>query len=221
MAALAASVVWVCLAGNAGAQQPGTRMQAPMAAPPIVALVDVNYIFKKHARFKDQMQILRGEIDAAQNGFKQRNDELVKEVQRFESLGIRPGTPDFKQKDEEITALKMKLQLDAKNAQKEFALRESKIYYNTYLEIQQEVKYFCEQNNVSLVLSFSREKGNPDVPDEVIRQINSKVVFSRDELDISQFILNRLSPENRQPAGPSANTNNGPTGFTPGAGFQR
>lgn len=193
-------------ASQADAQQPGVRAQGPTN----VALVDVNYIFKKHARFKLLMEEMKGDVDRAQAEFKRQAEAINKDAENL--ANFRPGTPDYRAAEEEVVNRKSKLQGQMALQKKEFLQREAKIYYNVYQEIIQEVQYYCQANNIGLVLSFNGDPINPDNPDDVLRGINNKTVYYSKELDITGFILKRVGA----PAAPA-----GPVGFRPAAGGVR
>ena len=194
LAAVAAAVVWMAMsAERAGAQQP-VRTQAGGA----VALVDVNYIFKRHARFKSQMEEMKADVDRTQTEWKRLAELINKDAERLNDF--KPGTPDYKAAEEELVKRRAELQAKVAMQKKEFLQREAKIYYNVYTEIMQEVQYYCQANNVGLVLSFNGDKINPESPDDVLRGINRPVVNYNPDLDITPMILTRISPQNRPAA---------------------
>jgi Skp family chaperone for outer membrane proteins len=158
-----------------------------------VALVDVNYIFKKHGRFKAQMEQMRADVERSQAEWKRQMEAINKQADRLQEF--RPGTPDYKAMEEDIVNQKAKLQGQVALQKKEFLQREAKIYYNTYSEIMQEVRYHCQQNGLGLILSFNGDKINPENPEDVLRGINNKVVYYDDGLDITPIILKRLNPD--------------------------
>lgn len=187
LAALAASVMWMGLAAD-----PATAQQQPVRPQGLsgVALLDVNYVFKKHARFKSQMEEMRGDVERSQTEWKRQNEGINKLVERLNEF--RPGTPDYKAMEEEIVNQRTKLQATMTIAKKDFLQREAKVYYNVYQEIMQEVKYYCEANGVTLVMTFNGDKINPENPEDVLRGINQKVVYYNPEMDITPLILKRL-----------------------------
>ena len=165
-------LLWMGLAASPTvAQQPPVRTQGAST----VALLDVNYIFKKHARFKSQMEEMRGDVERSQAEWKRQAEGMNKLAERLNEF--RPGTPDYKAMEEEIVNQRTKLQATMTIAKKEFLQREAKVYYNVYQEIMQEVKYYCEANGVTLVMTFNGDKINPENPEDVLRGINQKVVY--------------------------------------------
>ncbi len=60
---------------------------------------------------------------------------------------------------------------------KDFVQKEAHLYFNAYREISDEVKIYCQQRGIALVLNFNGDNINEDNPDDVARGISNKVVF--------------------------------------------
>jgi hypothetical protein len=71
---------------------------------------------------------------------------------------------------------------------KEFLEREAKVYYQTYLEVVDAVKYYAKRQNIGLVLRFNGEAVDPNRRDDVLREINKPVVV-QDQIDITPDVL--------------------------------
>ena len=70
--------------------------------------------------------------------------------------------------------------------------KEAHVYFNTYREISDEVKYFAEQRGYVLVMNFNGDNIHDENPDDVARGISNKVVFFNKGLDITGFIVHRF-----------------------------
>ena len=197
---------WACFTRNqASAQAP----MAPAVQGPggMVALVDVNYIFKKHARLHTQLKELQGDAERVQKEFERQLQGLQEQQQQLN--GMKPGTPDYQRMEESIVTQKANIQGQIALKRKEFVQKEAHLYYNAYREISDEVNYFCQQRGIALVLNFSGDTIHEEDPDAVARGIGNKVVFYNKSLDITPYILPRFIDGSRQPqAGPSAGADN-------------
>ncbi len=60
---------------------------------------------------------------------------------------------------------------------KDFLEREAKVYYQTYLEVVDAVKYYAKRQNIGLVLRFNGEPVDPNRREDVLREINKPVVM--------------------------------------------
>ena len=80
---------------------------------------------------------------------------------------------------------------------KEFLEREAKVYYQTYLEVVDAVKYYAKRQNIGLVLRFNGEPVDPNRRDDVLREINKPVVV-QDQIDITPDMLALLNRDQQR-----------------------
>ncbi len=206
--AVAAVLIAIGIAGT-GLSARLAHAQAPAGAqaPGPIALVDVNYIFKKHVRLKSQLQELQEEAKKVQEGFEQQMQQLNQEVKNLENF--KPGTPDYTHMEEALVSKKAQLQGMIALKRKEFVQKEAHVYYTAYQEISDETKYQCEQRGIILVLNFNGDRVNEANPDDVARGISNKVVYYNKNLDITPLVLQRFltnAPAHPAVGGPTANT---------------
>ena len=178
---------------NVAAQAP-----ARPATGPSVALLDVSYIFKNHARFKGQMEDMKADVERAEAQVKKERETIIKlaeDLQRF-----RKGTPDYKALEEELAKRQADLSVQVQLQKNEFLQREAKIYHNVYQEILQVTDYYCKQNTVDMVLRFNGDPVDIDRPDSVLSFINKPVVWYQKNLDITPTILAELNRSAITPA---------------------
>ncbi len=201
--------VWVTLGGLiigaavlAIAQTPGVSRPTTPAPTggPYVAVIDVAYIFKNHARLKQMMDNLKAEIQQADARMRAENEAIRQLMQQLEQE--RPGTPNYKQLEETIAKRRADLQVQTALQRKEFLTREAKLYYSVYQEIEQVVRYFATQNNIAVVLRFNGEAADPDDPDSILREINKPVVYFAQSLDLTPLVLEALNRSAAQTATP-------------------
>ena len=209
---------WSCFTGSQASAQPpmGPATGPAVQGPGGIALVDVNYIFKKHVRLKAQLTDLQGEATKVQKDFEQQLQRLQEQGQQLGSM--KPGTPDYQHLEESLVSQKAMIQGQIALKRKEFVQKEAHLYFNAYHEISDEVAYYCQQRGLSIVLNFNGDNIHEENPDDVARGISNKVVFYNKSLDITPYILPRfvreLSPQGA--VGPQgASTNNGVGVFPP------
>ena len=74
---------------------------APAGGPAVhVAVIDVGYIFKNHARFKAAMDKMKEQVMAAENTLKAERDRINGMMEQIK--GFNPGTPEFKKLEADI-----------------------------------------------------------------------------------------------------------------------
>jgi Skp family chaperone for outer membrane proteins len=202
---LMAAVLLLCpLAANLPAQQaPGAAAgQAPPTAPSAlaqryhIAVVDISYVFKNFQRFTTQMDAMKVDVEAME-GVLSKDRDAINALQT-EMSTFNPGSPEYKQRDEQLAQRKADFNIKATQKRKEFLEREAKIYFQAYLEVADAVKYYAERRDIGLVLRFNGDMP-PDATqrDEVLRMINKPVVY-QNGIDITPDILALL---NRSAAG--------------------
>lgn len=217
LALAAASVLAIALAGlHADAQAPSGAALRPGPAPsrPVVALVDVSYIFKNHHRFKASMNAMKAEVERAEAEVKKDREAILRLNEQLQ--GFRKGTPDYNAIDEDLTRRRTELGVRIQKQKKEFLQREATIYYNVYQEILREVDSYCAANGITMVLRFSGEAADVENPESVLAYINKPVVWYQKNTDITPYILDRL---NRDHLNPGLRTGN--TAPRPGVPFNR
>jgi Skp family chaperone for outer membrane proteins len=192
---------WSCLSSTpALAQQPG---MSP-GAMPNVCLVDVNYIFKKHVRLKAQLKELTAEGEKVQKEFEDELRALQEESKKLGPGGFKPGTPQYAELEERLVSQRSVIQGKIQLKRKEFVQREAHLYYNAYQEISDEVKHYCEQRGIAMVMNFNGDTIHEDSPDDVARGISNKIVYYNKQLplDITPYVMQRFVKDLPANAGP-------------------
>ncbi len=162
-----------------------------------IAVVDISYIFKEYSRFKAQIEVMKNEVQAVETRLRTDRLEIAKSEERLKQF--KPGTPDYKTLDEQVSRRKADFNLSATRQRKDFMEREAKIYHQTYLEVSQAITSYAQRNNIGLVLRFNGDPIQDAERTSVLRQINKPVIF-QNGIDITPNILAML----RQ-AGPGQN----------------
>lgn len=166
-----------------------------------IAVVDVGYIFKNHQRFKTTMEGMKSEMQGIEKSLKSKREGIAqKEAERNE---YNLGTPEYKGLDEEVARQKADFNVEMTQLRKDFLEREAKVYHQTYLEVDETVRYYAERQNIGLVLRFNGEKPDPNRRDDVLRSINKPVVF-QNNIDITPDVLSLLNRNTREIARPDS-----------------
>jgi Skp family chaperone for outer membrane proteins len=204
---LAASALSITLIGSrAAAQQTAPAAVRSARGGPVVALVDISYIFKNHRRFKKSMDDMKAAVQQAEAGVKMDREAILRLAEQLKDF--RKGTPDYNSIDEDLTTRRTKLGIRVQKQKKEFLQTEARIYYNVYQEVLQEVNYYCTSNRVTMVLRFSGDRVDIEDPESVLTFINKPVIWYAKECDITPWILDRL---NRDSLNPGMRTGHAPT----------
>ena len=194
--------------GGLPARPAGPAGGAPVAAAPAPAAVsgcnivvmDVAYIFKFHQRFKSRMDEVKQAIeqyDAYIRGEQQRFN-----TEREKLSAFNPGSKEFKEKEEALAKTKTELEVKMQQKRREFMDQEARVYFETYREIEEEVKVFAQQQRIDMVLRFNRDEMKADDRNSVLAGVNRAVIFQQNR-DITDLILQRLNV--KAPPAPTGN----------------
>jgi len=164
-----------------------------------MAVVDVSYVFKNYQSFRTSMDSMKKEMEAVESELKSEKDQVHAHEEKRKLYN--PGTPDYKKLDEEIARKKAEFNLKAGRIRKDFLEREAKVYYQTYLQVNDIVKYYAQQHNIGLVLRFNGDAVDPNRRESVLQAINNPIVH-QNGIDITPDIIALL---NRNPGGSPAN----------------
>ena len=180
-----------------------------------VAVVDISYVFKKHERFKTTMDNMKKEMDGIEAELKADREKIAQKEQQRNTYNA--GSNEYKQLDEQIAREMADFNLKMGKLRKDFLEKESKVYYQTYLEVVDAVNYYAKRQNIGLVLRFNGEPVDPNSRDSVLREINKPVVV-QDHIDITPDIIALLNREQQGGAAGAAQPN---TARAPGSQIPR
>lgn len=167
----------------------------PVSSP--VAVVDLLHIFEQHPNFQqEKMQMDRLKENTEQQLIQQR-DALKQMVARLKEF--KPGTPDYSNTESEIAQKEAALQVAVRKANQDFIIQEGKMYYKTYKEVLDEVKWYCSQRNILIVLRYTGKQVNPDSPEEIMKEMNEQVVYYHGGIDITNDVLNQIKSKSLAP----------------------
>ncbi len=208
--------------GLLNAQQQGAPVAAGVGPNPAganaskynIAVVDISYIFKKHERFKSTMEQMKKEMETIEAELKGDREKIAQQEQARNQFN--PGSAEYKKAEEDIARQMADFNLKMGKLRKEFLEREAKVYFQTYLEVVDVVKYYAKRQGIGLVLRFNGEPVDPNRRDDVLREINKPVVV-QDQIDITPDVLMLL---NRDQSGGQPVGQNGSQAVRPVAGSQ-
>jgi Skp family chaperone for outer membrane proteins len=176
----------------AGAAVAGVNPAGANASKYNIAVVDISYIFKKHERFKATMEQMKKEMETIEGGLKGDREKIAAQEQQRNQFNA--GSAEFKKMDEDIARQMAEFNLKMGKLRKEFLEREAKVYFQTYLEVVDAVKYYAKRQGIGLVLRFNGEPVDPNRRDDVLREINKPVVV-QDQIDITPDVLALINRE--------------------------
>lgn len=165
-----------------------------------VAVVDINYIFKNHTKFRESMDAMKEDFKTVDGQLKASQQKIV--AAQEQKKNFNPGSEEFKQLDEQIVRMNATLQVEVTQKRKELVEREAEIYYNTYVQVDQAITYYAQRQGLGLVLRFNGEPADKNNRESILRSINKTVHF-QNQVDITPDVLMLLN-RSQQAARPQA-----------------
>lgn len=156
-----------------------------------VALLDVGYIFKNHAGFKQKMETMKNQVAQFEQKLKANQEQIQAKSRQLGQL--KPGSQPYKDLEESTTKQLADLKVQMQLKRKDIMEQEAKIYMATYKQVMTSVATFANAKNIDLVLRYDRESSPSDQagPQETLKIINRPVIFEKG-LDISDTILRQV-----------------------------
>jgi Skp family chaperone for outer membrane proteins len=191
--ALVAAVATSTAFGQAPGQPAVRPVQRTAAAPPAthVAVIDVGYIFKNHARFKTAMEKMKDEVLAAENGLKAERDRINGLMEQLKGFNV--GTPEYRKLEAEIAKAQGDFNVNAQLQKKDFMEREAKVYLQVYSEIERAVSQFARENGIAVVHRFDGEPVDDSDRNKILGSITKPIVYHDPQVDITPDILRMLN----------------------------
>lgn len=174
---------------------------APKSPPPAkgVAVIDVAYVLKTYEGLKVGQKGLADEEKKIRERLNGEQESIKKQIEAMN--GLKPGSPDFKRKEEEITKRRADLNVDAALEKKNLQEREARMMYDAMSKLSAALEEFCSQEGIGVVLNYNSEPMDVNNPVTIQNKMNSMVLYQSGK-DISDIILKDM---NRR-AGASAET---------------
>jgi Skp family chaperone for outer membrane proteins len=170
----------------------GQPQQVRPASPTShVAVIDVGYIFKNHARFKAAMDKMKDEVMAAENSLKGERDRINGLMEQLKGFNV--GTPEYKKLEAEIAKAQGDFNVNAQLQKKDFMDREAKVYLQVYSEIERAVGQFARDHGIAAVFRFDGDPVDGGDRNQILRGITKPIVYYEAGNDITPDILKMLN----------------------------
>jgi len=190
----------LCVAAMAVVEVPAFGQAPGQAAPAAgasaspathVAVIDVGYVFKNHARFKAAMDKMKDEVMAAENGLKAERDRINGLMEQIKGFNV--GTPEYKKLEAEIAKAQGDFNVNAQLQKKDFMEREAKVYLQVYTEVEKAVEQFAREHRIAVVHRFDGEPVDNSDRNQILRGITKPIVYLEPGIDITPDILKMLN----------------------------
>ena len=171
------------------------------AGPHQVGLIDMAQVFKDYEKFKTLREALQADIERSDAEAKGKLEQMKQLQQQAQSGNLKEGSPEYQQIETRLLSMKNELETFRQVQQREFLRKESEIYKQVYLEVQDAVNKYAHHYDLTLIMRFNRNKVEEAAnPQEVIQSMNRQVVYHRTSDDITDSVLSYLNREYQRTA---------------------
>jgi Skp family chaperone for outer membrane proteins len=172
----------------APAAAPAARATAPASH---AAVIDVGYVFKNHARFKQAMDKMKDEVMQAENALKAERDRINSLMETLKGFNV--GTPEYKKLEAEVAKAQGDFSVNAQLQKKDFMDREAKVYLQVYNEIERAVSQFARDNGIAVVHRFDGDPVDSADRNRILGSITKPIVYYDPQIDITPDVLRMLN----------------------------
>ena len=163
-----------------------------------IAVVDISFIFKNYPAFTGQIDKLKKDMEAADGTLRAERDRLVQMEEERNTK--KPGSPEFKQLDENLARLKAEFSIKQGTVRRDFMEKESAVYVQCYNQVSAAVKAYAEKNNIGMVLRFTGDEvtDKSAAPDrEAVMRLIMQPIIHQNRIDITPDVLMTLGVDVR------------------------
>jgi Skp family chaperone for outer membrane proteins len=176
----------------------------PASAGTSIAVIDLQEVFKQNVRFNQAREDIKRQTEALKTQMLTEQKKLQGMVEELKDF--KPGTPEYKQREEQIAHLDSNVRVQLQLQNKGLREQEAKLYYHAYEEVLGAVENFALKNGIALVIRFSADEIDRNDPQSIMMGLNRHVVYQRN-LNITDYIIAEI---NRGVPAPGPTANKGP-----------
>ena len=168
------------------------QADSPKSPPPAkgIAVSDVAYVLKSYEGLKSGQKGLADEEKKIRERLNAEQESIKKQVEGLGSL--KPGSPDFKKLEEDITKRRADLNVDAALEKKKLQEREARMMYDAMSRMNATIEEFCSQEGIGVVLNYNSEPMDVNNPVTIQNKMNSMVLYQSGK-DISDIVLKDMN----------------------------
>jgi len=179
--------------GVASAQQ--SAAPAAANAPPAAtrtAVVDMVVLLKSHPKLNADLKDFANQQRAIQTQLMNAERALQEEARAMVEMH-KPGTEDFSRKSEELDKKMATLNTERSKAQREAILRDTRIKYEAFKSIQEEIQNFSQTRGVAVVIDVRGIDPDADELTNAEAEVGQPVVWSAPGVNMTIPIVQALN----------------------------
>lgn len=177
-----------------------------------VGLIDMAVVFKEYPKFETLRNDLKAEVEGKEKEAKGMFEQIQEAQKLLKSGTLKAGSPEYLEKERELTHLTADFEAHRKQTQMELARKEAVIYHTINLEVNDMTRRVAKHLGYTLVMRFSREDLNGADPQKVAQGLSRQILYYQKEDDITDFVVKYLAKQYQQDAQKAPATTGGSRG---------
>jgi Skp family chaperone for outer membrane proteins len=161
-----------------------------------IALLDVNKVFKKNAKFKEEMAQIKKEADEMDKKMKEEEATLRSAANQLTEMS--KGSTEYSQLEAQIARSKTEWTVDVQVKRRAFLQREANIYRLTYQEVEEIAGKYARERQIDAVFRFMGDPVDSNSPDSILAEINKPIVWHNEKVDITSAIIQLIAEKQKQ-----------------------
>ena len=105
---------------------------------------------------------MKDEMASTEAELKSDSEKIRQMEEQRNSFNV--GTKEYKDLDEELARNIANFKLKMDRLRKDFMDREAQLYYQTYLEVNEAIKYYAQHHDIAPGAPLQRRQGRPGTP---------------------------------------------------------
>lgn len=182
------------LVGYVNGDGKGNRAAKPQPAIRL-AVVDTTHILKNYQKYEDLQQEVREAAEAAQNKAKGMIEQARSIQEQLQSGELESESEEFMKKERQVISLSSKLEVYNALAKKELKKKDAETLAKVYLDVQNAMAAYAEQNGYTMIMRFRRDFEGLDDAQRTGQVINQTIVRYEGADDITDSVLAWLNQQ--------------------------
>jgi len=157
-----------------------------------VCIVDMAKVFKNHPTFNQNLAKLQQDAELLKQTVNGKKGQLIARREQLNTLDA--NSQQFRNEESALAQAAAKLEVDAKNQIQQLSKREADLHFQTYEQVRQIIGNYCQQRGIQIVMTYSNEEVDLADPNSIMARVNSNVVYSTPNVDLTMMIIQGLAP---------------------------
>lgn len=165
-----------------------------------IALVDLAHVFQHYERLAELRQEVREAAEAAQTRAREMADKFRTLSEELQNNEFEEGSPELLEHERRMIQLSSRFETYKALANRDLKKKDAESLKVAYIDVQQVLDQFAEQNGYTLVLQINRKATESDETQRIAQRLSLPVFHNHGADDITDAVLAYLNDRYRASA---------------------